>query len=269
MRAGGLTAAFFGIVGDAKLLTLGAKGIVVSDQTLSEGEAWADSEKQLNGFDELANRASIGLATSTVHIEQLRQRGQITTFLSCAGGHGIEGRLHRLDDLYGRGVRSPQLVHYAQNTLGMCGLYRRSTTGCPPSGRDVVRRMNRLRMVVGRCARLVPYGQSHTRHHYRPNNAIALASSKRYFSTSLPHHGRARAVGFLYWRVDRRLALWLANRTVADFLDRTMRLIDAVGIDHVSLGPIWTEISNRCFLVIGNCRTGWEDYVPRVYPKLI
>jgi membrane dipeptidase len=43
MHAGGLTAAFFSIVGDAKLLTRGPKGIIVSDQKLSEGEAWADS----------------------------------------------------------------------------------------------------------------------------------------------------------------------------------------------------------------------------------
>ena len=50
---------------DANLLSRDAKGIVVSNRRLSEGEAWADSEKQLNTFDELAKRENIGLATST------------------------------------------------------------------------------------------------------------------------------------------------------------------------------------------------------------
>jgi hypothetical protein len=56
MRAGGLTAAFFSIIGDATLLSRDAKGIVVSSRKLSDGEACADSEKQLNTFDELAKR---------------------------------------------------------------------------------------------------------------------------------------------------------------------------------------------------------------------
>ena len=133
MRAGGLTAAFFSIVGDANLLSRDAKGIVVSNRKRSEGEAWADSEKQLDTFDELAKRENIGLATSTVHLQQLRKRGQIAAFLSCEGGHGLEGRLDRLDDLYARGVRSLQLVHYAQNTLGDVQLYPPFTTGCLPS----------------------------------------------------------------------------------------------------------------------------------------
>src|SRR5262249_7356973 len=102
MRAGGLTAAFFSIIGDAKLLTRGPKGVIVSDQKLSEGEAWADSEKQLDTFDELAKRENIGLATSTAQMQQLRKRGQIAAFLACEGAHGLEGKLDRLDNLYAR-----------------------------------------------------------------------------------------------------------------------------------------------------------------------
>lgn len=137
MRAAGLTAAFFSIVADASLLTRGAKGIVVSDRNLSEGELWADTVKQLHSFDELAKRETISLATTMVQMRQLRKRGQIAAFLSCEGGHGLEGRLDRLDDLYQRGVRSLQLVHYAQNTLGDVQTLPPVYNGLSAFGRDV------------------------------------------------------------------------------------------------------------------------------------
>lgn len=98
MRAGGLTAAFFSIVGDVIY--------AVSNRKLSEGEVWADTEKQLNTVDKLAKRENIGLATSVGHMQQLRKRGQIAAFLSCEGGHGLEGKLDHLDDLYARGVEA-------------------------------------------------------------------------------------------------------------------------------------------------------------------
>lgn len=109
----------------------------MSDQKLLEGEAWADSEKQLNTFDELAKRENIGLATSTAQMQQLRNRGQIAAFLACEGAHGLEGKVDRLDVLYARGVRSLQLVHYAQNDLGDVQTLPPVYNGLSAFGRDV------------------------------------------------------------------------------------------------------------------------------------
>lgn len=236
MRAGGLTAAFFSIVGDVKLLTRDAKGIVVSDRKLSDGEAWADSEKQLNVFDELAKRENISLVTSPVHMQQLHKRGQIAAFLSCEGGHGLEGRLDRLDDLYARGVRSLQLVHYAQNTLGDVQTLPAVYNGLSAFGRDVVRRMNRLGMVVDVAHASFPTVKAAV----DSTTAPILLSHSHLQSDTSPHprlitveHARlVSSTGGL-------IGAWpsgFANRTFADFVDQTMRLIDAVGVDHVGLG---------------------------------
>jgi membrane dipeptidase len=236
MRAGGLTAAFFSIVADAKLLTLGAKGIDVSDQKLSEGEAWADGEKQLNSFDELAKRENIGLATSTVQMQQLRKRGQITAFLSCEGGHGLEGRLDRLDDLYGRGVRSLQLVHYAQNTLGDVQTLPPVYNGLSAFGRDVVRRMNRLGMVVD-----VAHASFLTVKATVDSTTAPILLSHSHLQSDTSPHPRLITVEHarLVSSTGGLIGAWpsgFANRTFADFVDQTMRLIDAVGVDHVGLG---------------------------------
>src|ERR1035438_4314088 len=64
------------------------------------------------------------------------------------GGDCLEGKVGRLDDLYQRGVRSLQLVHYAQNTFGDLQTKPPVYNGLSTFGRDVVRRMNRLGMLV-------------------------------------------------------------------------------------------------------------------------
>ena len=236
MRAGGLTAAFFSIVGDATLLSRDAKGIVVSNRKLSEGEAWADSEKQLNTFDELAKRENISLATSVGHMQQLGKRGQIAAFLSCEGGHGLEGKLDHLDDLYARGVRSLQLVHYAQNTLGDVQTLPPVYNGLSGFGRDVVRRMNRLGMVVD-----VAHASFSTVKATVDSTSDPIMLSHSHLQSDTNPHPRLITVEHarLVSSTGGLIGAWpsgFANRTFADFVDQTMRLIDAVGVDHVGLG---------------------------------
>lgn len=118
MREGGLAAGFFSVIADARTLGRDAKGERVVNRALAAGEPWADCTSQLTNFEDLVRREKIGFASSVRQMEAVRNRGQLAAFLSCEGGDCLEGNVGRLDDLYHRGVRSLQLVHYAQNTLG-------------------------------------------------------------------------------------------------------------------------------------------------------
>jgi membrane dipeptidase len=236
MHQGGLTAAFFSIVADSILLGRDEKGIVVSDRKLAPGEAWADCERQLNAFAELAKRERIGLATSALQVQEFSRRGEVAAFLACEGGHGLEGRVERLDDLYARGVRSLQLTHYAQNDLGDLQTLPAVYRGLSAFGRDVVRRMNHLGMVVDVAhasfdtvkatvdITTAPIMLSHThlQSDTSPHPRLITPEHARLISSSGGVIG-AWPSGF-------------ANRTLADFVDQTMRLIDVVGVDHVGLG---------------------------------
>lgn len=236
MRAGGLTAAFFAIVADRKLLTRDAAGNIVPAGKLPEGEAWADCVMQLDNFDKLSNREHIPLATSVAQMQEFRRRGDLAAFLACEGGHGLEGKLAHLDDLYARGVRSLQLAHYAQNTLCDLQTLPAVYNGLSPFGRDVVRRMNRLGMVVdvahasyasvkaavGITTAPIMLSHSHLQSKTSPHPRLITVEHARLVSSTGGVIG-AWPSGF-------------ANRTFADFIDQTMRLIDAVGIDHVGLG---------------------------------
>ncbi len=236
MQAGGLSAAFFSIVADRMLLTITDKGIVVTDHKPAEGEVWADCLKQLSALDELARHEPIGLATSVHQAQAIAGRGQVAAFIACEGGDGLEGRVERLDDLYRHGVRSLQLTHYAQNDLGDLQTLPAVYNGLSPFGRDVVRRMNRLGMVVDVAhasfatakatvditSAPIMLSHTHLQSEASPHPRLITAEHARLISSTGGVIG-AWPSGF-------------ANHTLADFIDQTMRLIDVVGVDHVGLG---------------------------------
>ena len=235
MREAGLAAAFFSIVADGKLLSRDAKGVVV-DRAFSAGEAWADCERQLTSFDDLVKREKISFASSVRQMEAFRNRGQLVAFLSCEGGDCLDGNVGRLDDLYQRGVRSFQLVHYAQNTLGDLQTQPPAYNGLSAFGRDVVRRVNRLGMVVD----VAHAAFSTVKATVDSTTAPIVLSHSHLQSESTPH---PRLITVEHARLVAStggvIGAWpsgFANRTFADFVDQTMRLIDAVGVDHVGLG---------------------------------
>jgi membrane dipeptidase len=228
MLAGGLAAAFFSVVADVIF--------DVSKQKPSEGEVWADTEKQLNAYDKLAKRENISFATSVDQMQQLRKRGRIAAFLSCEGGHGLEGKVDHVDDLYARGVRSLQLVHYVQNNLGDMQTGPPVYNGLSPFGRDVVRRMNRLGMLVD-----VAHATFATVKATVDSTSDPIMLSHTHLQSATSPHPRLVTVEHaqLVASTGGLIGAWpsgFANRTFADFVDQTMRLIDAVGVDHVGLG---------------------------------
>jgi membrane dipeptidase len=236
MRQGGLRAAFFSIVPDSILLTMTDKGVVVSDRKLSAGETWADCERQLDSLDLLLKRESILRATSARQVAELKKHVELTAFIGCEGGHGLEGRLDRLDDLYGRGVRSLQLVHYAQNDLGDLQTMPPVYHGLSPFGRDVVRRMNKQGMLVDVAHASFETGKDTV----AITTAPIMLSHTHLQSATTPHPRLISAEhARLISSTGGLIGAWpsgFANRTFDDFIDQTMRLIDVVGIDHVGLG---------------------------------
>jgi membrane dipeptidase len=235
MRDGGLAAGFFSIVADAKILGRDSKGIVVKG-TFTQGESWADCRRQLTIFDDLVKREKIGFASSVRRMVAIRNRGQLTAFLSCEGGDCLDGNVGRLDDLHQRGVRSFQLVHYAQNALGDLQTQPPVYNGLSTLGRDVVRRANRLGMLVD----VAHAAFSTVKATVDSTTAPIVLSHSHLQSESSPH---PRLITVEHARLVAStggvIGAWpsgFANRTFADFVDQTMRLVDAVGVDHVGLG---------------------------------
>jgi len=93
------------------------------------------------------------LATTADEIEAAHKQGKIAALIGVEGGHAIEDSLDHLRELYARGVRYMTLTHtntnnWADSSGDVNDAAIQHHNGLTPFGKDVVREMNRLGMMV-------------------------------------------------------------------------------------------------------------------------
>ncbi len=89
-------------------------------------------------------------ATTAADVRRAKQEGKVAVFIGVEGGHAIENSLDNLRELYRRGARYMTLTWnngnaWAGSSIGVNGT---STGGLTDFGKQVVREMNRLGMLV-------------------------------------------------------------------------------------------------------------------------
>lgn len=91
---------------------------------------------------------SLVLATRSGDIAKAKREGKIASFLGMEGGHVIENSLGALRAYYELGARYMTLTHNSTLDWVDAALGERKHGGLSPFGREVVREMNRLGMLV-------------------------------------------------------------------------------------------------------------------------
>lgn len=83
-------------------------------------------------------------------IREARQAGQIAALCGIEGGQAVEGRMDELVSFARRGVRTLGLVHFTSNAIARpaYGVGTSGERGLTEFGREVVREMNRLGVIV-------------------------------------------------------------------------------------------------------------------------
>ncbi len=90
----------------------------------------------------------LGFAASTADIRRVRASGRIASLLGAEGGHVIGNSLGALRAYYDLGVRYMTLTHFANTDWADAATAIPRHGGLSPFGREVVREMNRLGMMV-------------------------------------------------------------------------------------------------------------------------
>ncbi|NUQ92932.1 MAG: membrane dipeptidase [Gemmatimonadaceae bacterium] len=90
------------------------------------------------------------LATRAADVRRAKASGKVAVFIGVEGGHSIENSLDKLRDIYRRGARYMTLTWNNGNDWAGSSMGQGNTSrgGLTPFGRDVVREMNRLGMLV-------------------------------------------------------------------------------------------------------------------------
>ena len=95
-----------------------------------------------------AHKDQIELATTAADIERIIKSNKIAAFLAIEGGHQIDDDLAVLRMYYRMGIRSMTLSHFRNNNWADSSTDTPRHNGLTAFGKDVVREMNRLGMLV-------------------------------------------------------------------------------------------------------------------------
>ncbi len=117
---------------------------------LSEPQAVQATLEQIDLIRRLVARypAEMQLATSAVDVEAALKAGKIASLIGMEGGHSIGGSLGVLRQMYALGARYMTLAHYRNNAWADSANDKPVHGGLTDFGRDVVREMQRLGMLV-------------------------------------------------------------------------------------------------------------------------
>ena len=235
MHEGNMWGGFFSLIGDSVLLERGPEGISVN-RGFEPGEGWTLYQKQLADLQWLLSELPAGEAHTADDVRTLHENGSIAAYVGCEGAHILEGQVARVEEMYGDGVRLLQLMHYAQNDLGDLQTLDPVYNGLSPFGRDVVREMNRLGMVIdvahASFEAVVDVAEISS-HPMVLSHSQLKFGDKQHPRLLEPEHAKAIADN------GGVIGMWpsgFGNDSMQDFIDNTMRLIDLIGIDHVGLG---------------------------------
>ena len=90
----------------------------------------------------------LSLCTTAAQIRQAKKQNKICALMGIEGGHAIEDSLFALRDFYRLGVRYMTLTHNNTNNWADAHRDEPRNNGLSPFGKEVVKEMNRLGMLV-------------------------------------------------------------------------------------------------------------------------
>lgn len=136
MKAGGLTAEFFSIYVDKSYAKDGGSARRAMDMI---DMVYRAVERHPRDFL---------FSTSAADIRRAKREGRIAALMGIEGGHAIENSLSALRDFYRLGIRYMTLTHNNTNDWADSSRDEARHNGLTDFGKEVVREMNRLGMLV-------------------------------------------------------------------------------------------------------------------------
>jgi membrane dipeptidase len=232
MRPAGVAAAVVSAIGDIPMIRRSkATGRLEKFRDPNPGECLEAVEGYLTSFEQSGMRIAR-------EADEIRADDP-SLVLAIEGCDFLEGDLDRLDAMAARGVRSIQLTHYLVNETGDIQTAPPVHGGLTPFGSDVVRRMNRLGIIldVAHCSEDTVRG-------------VAKVATRPFLCTHAnlkePGHKNGdhpRFIGPDYARMVVEsggvVGAWIAvlnEEKLAGMIRHLFRMIDALGIDHVGIG---------------------------------
>jgi len=236
MNTGRLTGAFFSLVADAALLERTPTGIKPKGP-YKPGEGWKEYQRQITALKGLLKSTPVSFATKAADLDLALKNKKVAAYIAVEGGDFLDGNASLLDEMYSDGIRSLQLVHYVPNVIGDLQTQEAVHNGLSASGKEVLKKLNKLKMVVD-----VAHASFKT-----VQDVVSITDSPIILSHSILKMEESRPISVraitpehakLVASTGGVIGAWPSgfNNSFEEFVDNTLRLVDVVGIDHVGLG---------------------------------
>jgi membrane dipeptidase len=226
------------------------------------GELYQFTRQRLAFMDSLVGPGGMTRVLAPDDLEAAKAAGRPALIGTIEGCHFMDGRLERVAEVYRRGIRQLQVVHYMPSELGDQQTEDAKWGGLSPLGADMIRECNRLGIVVDvahatfelvkQAAGIskVPFILSHT--------SLATWPLQPYTRLISADHAKLMA------QAGGVIGVWPAAYQFVDARDWVAgiaRLADVVGVDHVGIG---TDME-------GGVNEVWDDYadLPAVVDLLL
>lgn len=236
MKQGQVTAAVFSTVGDLRSLTMIPPGALLGNRPLAAGEAYADHRRQVGVFKDLVAAGDVFQILEPRDVDRARRSGIPGGILGSEGADFLEGRVDRVDEARVDGLRVIGLVHYRRNELGDVQTAPANPSGLTAFGEDVVRRMNKLGLIID----LAHISAPAVRRVVEISTDPVLVS---HVMISKPGMDNLRVLSAadakLVASAGGVIGAWPAGIGLGkfdDYIDEILRLVDVLGVDHVAIG---------------------------------
>lgn len=262
----GVAAVAFATVADLRVIRQREDGGLQAFREFDPGEAAVDHRRQLAAITALGLRHGLSIVRDAADIESAHQEGRTAMFVTCEGADFVEDDPDLLADAHDAGVRSITIVHYRQNRFGDLQTAPHRHGGLSGAGRDLVRTMNELGMVVD-----LAHASFETTVDVVEVSTDPVLISHTHLDGG--HRTNARLISTEHARVVAAaggvIGAWpagVSSKTLDDFIDEIARLVEAVGIDHVAIGtdmdanyrPVMTEHGQFAALDAGLAARGFS-----------
>ncbi len=222
-------------VADLAVIGPNSSGGLGAVRDFEPGEAAADHARQLEVMNSQLREGNIRLVLDPSDITAASNNGP-GVFLSCEGADFLDGTVSGLDQAYEQGVRSVTLVHYRINELGDIQTEEAKHGGLTAFGREIVREMNRLGMIVD-----LAHATFAATVHALEESSKPIMISHSHLASPGAEHPRLLSEEHAKMVADAGgvIGAWpagFAQESLADYCEEICRLVDIVGVEHVAIG---------------------------------
>jgi len=118
------------------------------DYPLKPGDAFAFTLDRFLRILKTTEDGSVVLALNPGQVLNAKKAAKLALMAALEGADGLEGKVENLRQLYAKGLRLCQLVHFRANDLGFVQTRPYKAGGLLPFGETVVRECNRLGIII-------------------------------------------------------------------------------------------------------------------------